>query len=358
MPEASAFPSASAYAMDDFLPPPPPPIVLIDPLPLAVDPNNFPPPADSFSSSISLGSTLLIITAVASFSFVACLFIRLGRRLRRSSSSVASASVLTRHDLSTPTPGELTNKKKNKNAAPIDSQLPLFELSSSLSDDSKSSPDCVVCLLPFLPDEDIRRLPACGHAFHAECVDTWIQNSPSCPLCRATVLLPPTPPSRAALPVKMSTTASQGGSSLRDESWSISLPPLLASPPRRLLFSIGSSIDDPMEDDVETAVARIWTQVDYEASASVSRAPSPLRDEIPAATGSGGWRGNLMGSMDRGLSTRSSSFRSAASSFRQSGLSIDHQEDSGGEGGRLFFWNREEEEEDRLSAVYRWIVGA
>lgn len=112
-----------------------------------------------------------------------------------------------------------------------------------------------------------------------------------------------------------------------------------------------------MEEDVETAVARTWTQSEYEASASITREPSPLRDEIPAATGSGRRRGSLMDSMDRGLSTRSSSFRSAASSFRHSGLLVDHQEDSGGEGGQLFLWDWEAEE-DRLSAVYRWITGA
>ncbi|WVZ65942.1 hypothetical protein U9M48_015222 [Paspalum notatum var. saurae] len=35
--------------------------------------------------------------------------------------------------------------------------------------------------------------PACGHAFHAACVDAWLRTTPSCPLCRAAVSLPHPP---------------------------------------------------------------------------------------------------------------------------------------------------------------------
>ncbi|KAG6532593.1 RING-H2 finger protein ATL5-like [Zingiber officinale] len=353
MPKAST--CASASAMDGLPPPPPPPFVIVDPLPLAVDPNNFPPPASS-SSSISLGSTLLIITAILGFSFVVCLFIRLGLRLRRSSALVAPAPVLSRTDPSDSAPEELTNKNNN-NSAPIVSHLSLLELSSSLAAHSKSSPDCAVCLHSFLPDEHIRRLPTCSHAFHAECVDTWIRNSPSCPLCRAPVASPPLPPpSTAARHVKMTTTGSQGGSSVRGESRNLSLPPLLASPPRRRFYSTGSSIANLMEENVEAAMERIWEQSDYEASTSAYRGPSPQRNEIWAAMDSGGRRGSLMDSMD--LSSRSPSFRSAESSFRHSIPSTDQdqEEASGGEGGPDFSRNWEAEE-DLLSTVYQWIIG-
>ncbi|TVU28357.1 hypothetical protein EJB05_19873, partial [Eragrostis curvula] len=34
---------------------------------------------------------------------------------------------------------------------------------------------------------DCRVLPGCEHAFHAECVDSWLRKSRLCPICRAVV---------------------------------------------------------------------------------------------------------------------------------------------------------------------------
>ncbi|EMS61239.1 RING-H2 finger protein ATL65 [Triticum urartu] len=32
----------------------------------------------------------------------------------------------------------------------------------------------------------VRVLPYCGHAFHAACIDTWLRQHPTCPICRST----------------------------------------------------------------------------------------------------------------------------------------------------------------------------
>jgi hypothetical protein len=55
--------------------------------------------------------------------------------------------------------------------------------------------ECAVCLSE-LPAGDeaavpVRRrtLPACGHAFHADCIGRWLPLRPECPLCRRPVLL-------------------------------------------------------------------------------------------------------------------------------------------------------------------------
>ncbi|MBA0784184.1 hypothetical protein Gotri_001777, partial [Gossypium trilobum] len=60
--------------------------------------------------------------------------------------------------------------------------LPLFRF-SSLSG-HKNGLECAVCLTRFEPDELLRLLPKCKHAFHAECVDTWLDAHSTCPLCR------------------------------------------------------------------------------------------------------------------------------------------------------------------------------
>ncbi|KAI6682517.1 hypothetical protein NL676_036398 [Syzygium grande] len=44
--------------------------------------------------------------------------------------------------------------------------------------------DCAVCLCEFEPEDKLRLLPKCSHAFHLECIDTWLLSHSTCPLCR------------------------------------------------------------------------------------------------------------------------------------------------------------------------------
>lgn len=46
---------------------------------------------------------------------------------------------------------------------------------------------CVVCLNDVIGGEDCRKLPKCGHVFHVECVDTWLERNWTCPICRRQV---------------------------------------------------------------------------------------------------------------------------------------------------------------------------
>ncbi|CAM0945980.1 unnamed protein product [Alopecurus aequalis] len=46
---------------------------------------------------------------------------------------------------------------------------------------------CAICLAVVPDGEVVRQLPACGHMFHVECVDTWLHSHPTCPLCRCDV---------------------------------------------------------------------------------------------------------------------------------------------------------------------------
>lgn len=43
---------------------------------------------------------------------------------------------------------------------------------------------CSICLCALEDGEDVRMLPACGHHFHAPCVEHWLSSSKAtCPLC-------------------------------------------------------------------------------------------------------------------------------------------------------------------------------
>ncbi|MCO5570915.1 hypothetical protein L7F22_024645 [Adiantum nelumboides] len=50
--------------------------------------------------------------------------------------------------------------------------------------------ECAICL-HFLEDKQrVRRLPACAHIFHADCIDRWFARVCSCPFCRTAVSIP------------------------------------------------------------------------------------------------------------------------------------------------------------------------
>ncbi|URE10335.1 RING-H2 finger protein [Musa troglodytarum] len=65
--------------------------------------------------------------------------------------------------------------------------LPLFLYREILG--SKDPFDCAVCLSEFAPEDKLRLLPGCGHAFHLNCIDAWLLSNSTCPLCRGAIFL-------------------------------------------------------------------------------------------------------------------------------------------------------------------------
>ncbi|KAL5552931.1 hypothetical protein UlMin_040332 [Ulmus minor] len=53
--------------------------------------------------------------------------------------------------------------------------------------------DCAVCLCEFSEQDKLRLLPLCSHAFHMDCIDTWLLSNSTCPLCRGTLYTPGLP---------------------------------------------------------------------------------------------------------------------------------------------------------------------
>jgi len=47
--------------------------------------------------------------------------------------------------------------------------------------------ECSICLADVHAGETLRQLPSCGHCFHRSCIDLWLLQSSTCPLCKAEV---------------------------------------------------------------------------------------------------------------------------------------------------------------------------
>ncbi len=47
---------------------------------------------------------------------------------------------------------------------------------------------CAVCLADYQNNEKLQQLPICSHAFHKECIDQWLVNHSTCPICRTSLL--------------------------------------------------------------------------------------------------------------------------------------------------------------------------
>lgn len=70
--------------------------------------------------------------------------------------------------------------------------LPLESYDASAIDantvpENDSEIKCLVCQHEYQHQEQLRRLP-CGHVFHAECVDEWLQTHDNCLYCRKSIV--------------------------------------------------------------------------------------------------------------------------------------------------------------------------
>ncbi|KAK7410493.1 hypothetical protein VNO78_01313 [Psophocarpus tetragonolobus] len=61
--------------------------------------------------------------------------------------------------------------------------------------------ECAVCINEFEEDETLRLIPKCNHVFHADCIDAWLANHSTCPVCRANLVPKPDDPSFVAIPI-------------------------------------------------------------------------------------------------------------------------------------------------------------
>ncbi|KAG0472793.1 hypothetical protein HPP92_014216 [Vanilla planifolia] len=343
-------------------PTPPPPLPL--PFPATIT------PSISSSSAAATRSGLLIAVALLVFAVVATVSFHQIRRIlcsRISSSSATSPSSSSSSSSFTPSPTPLLRRIPSPSPTPppnsdrdelIDS-LPLFSLATAVTAVHKS-PDCAVCLSRFRPHDELRLLPRCRHAFHHLCIDKWLRSTPSCPLCRSSVFqLAPDPP---------------GGDSSRSSSFRVELGNVsrrrlaeeetdVAGPAIQRSYSLGSSFEYLVDEDVEAVVQGLMRRMDE--SKDVNDGGGRGGGASASESEGGGGRGWLREYLDRAASSASSSFSSLRMSGRfsvqrvNSVINESSTHDTGGDGRS---WDLEAQgmgwvDESGFGGVYRWLIG-
>ncbi|KAJ8435625.1 hypothetical protein Cgig2_012279 [Carnegiea gigantea] len=98
--------------------------------------------------------------------------------------------------------------------------LPSFPFKQLSDNDGLDQTECAVCLSMLEDGEMARQLPNCNHIFHLECIDRWLSNQATCPICRSDPTsrldpLPQEPPHGSELEAVM-VVASEGDNTRHD----------------------------------------------------------------------------------------------------------------------------------------------
>lgn len=175
---------------EGFLIPPPPLSPLFSP-PFM---NNFvkePPPPSSSGGKIS-PAILFIIVILAVIFFISGLLHLLVRFLIKQPSSSSSQSnrypEMSGSDALQRQLQQLFHLHDSGLDQAFIDALPVFLYKEIMG--LKEPFDCAVCLCEFSEEDKLRLLPLCSHAFHINCIDTWLLSNSTCPLCRGTLSAP------------------------------------------------------------------------------------------------------------------------------------------------------------------------
>lgn len=159
-----------------------PPLIPISPPPEQLFKSR---PSSSFKPSVAV--IVGVLTTIFSITFLLLLYAKhCGRRGDRSSNAFFFTNSVgypgTASSTTTTTTNMMTGRKNSGIDRAVIESLPVFRFGSLRG--QKDGLECAVCLNRFEPTEVLRLLPKCKHAFHVECVDTWLDAHSTCPLCR------------------------------------------------------------------------------------------------------------------------------------------------------------------------------
>ncbi|CAI9102094.1 OLC1v1000302C1 [Oldenlandia corymbosa var. corymbosa] len=140
------------------------------------------------SPSTSIIIVIIVIASAIVVSATIYLLLRLLSRRCRSTFRTFSSTSSVAEDVVLPNHLRVSGRAEDRrslNQTVLES-LPLFTF-GSIKGGNFTSGDCAVCLSKFERQDQLRLLPLCCHAFHADCIGAWLSSNLTCPLCRSTV---------------------------------------------------------------------------------------------------------------------------------------------------------------------------
>ncbi|GKU88545.1 hypothetical protein SLEP1_g2797 [Rubroshorea leprosula] len=329
--------------------PPPPPLFLNNIGGSGGDSHSSSSDMEGIKPSILIIILILLITIIVSVSL--CLLLRhlnsrCLRHLFRPASVVATGS-------SRISPAQTTTSS-------VADSLPMFTFSSitrRTATASVISGDCAICLSKFEAQDQLRLLPLCCHAFHTECIDTWLNSNQSCPLCRFPIY------ASEAEVLKILLSSSNGGvhdsfdgsDSFRIEIGTVSRRQTDSeSGERRRSYSIGSFdyiVDGLSEVSMNITNQRSASDKEEVGGTEAEGAAAAPEENLAAEIANGrSWLKEYIDRLSFSASSRALSFRSSGRFFTGSS----RRSDVAGVGDWDVEANRAGEE---ISEYFRWLSG-
>lgn len=234
----------------------------------------------------------------------------------------------------------------------IDS-LPLFTF-SSVTRRSSSGGDCAICLFKFEPHDQLRLLPLCCHAFHAHCIDTWLESNLTCPLCRSPISATESDVMKA---IQTSSAGVVGASdSFRLEIGSVSRRQAgnesSGDHQRRRSYSLGS-FDYVVEEESDVTMTQTFRRsVSDKEEIAVDLGQSASEPNLASEVAAGrSWLKDYVDRLSFSLSSRAMSFRSSGRFFTGSS----RRSDGAGVGDYDLEANRVGEEISEFFQWFSWV---
>ncbi|XP_071739667.1 E3 ubiquitin-protein ligase ATL4-like [Rutidosis leptorrhynchoides] len=296
--------------------------------------------SSSPSSSVII-VMIIISSAIIVTAFIYLLIRYLSRRFNRTSINNDVVSV-NEHDHVRHHVISLSNSRNENDVSDsVTLSLPLFTFSSLTG--KIAAGDCAVCLSKFEGVDQLRLLPLCCHAFHAQCIDAWLKSNQTCPLCRSNVN-----PSDEDIMNKIGSVAGAGvgnrSSSFRIEIGSVSRGRDSSESFRRS-YSVGS-YEYVIDDGYEISVESTHTSVDKDSNT----AAEPPGRNLAAEVGSGrrNWLRDYVDRLSVSLSSRTQSFHGSGRFLAGSSRLTEAVDDFEASHGRIG---------EEISELFRWLSG-